>query len=206
MYFEPGRRIRSDAHRNRDAIIEATLTTFNGSLGASMGEIAAAAGVSRGTLYSHFPSRHALVAATFRWVMAEIDEQLDRMNPTLPARESLEELVTTSWWVLGHQAGMTAVARVELPASELRRLHGRSLSRIHGLLARGRDEGVFRADQDLGWQAECFYAILQVGASRIQDERLLQPDVAAEIIATILAMLAAVPGGSEGGPSVPPAR
>ncbi len=206
MYFDHGRPLRSDAHRNRQAIIEAALATFTGKPGARVGEIAAVAGVSRGTLYSHFPSRHALIAAAFRWVMTEIDEQLDRMDPMLPARESLEELVTTSWWVLGHLAGMTAVAMAELPASELRRLPGESLLRIHGLLTRGRDEGVFRTDQDPTWQAACLYAILQAGASRIRDRHVLQPDVAAEMVATILAMLAAVPGGSEGGPSALPAR
>jgi TetR/AcrR family transcriptional regulator, mexCD-oprJ operon repressor len=190
MFSTTGRTQRVDAHRNRDAIIEATLTTLSERPGASVGDIAVAAGVSRGTLYGHFTSRRALVLAAFRWMMSEADSHFSAIDPDLATPESVNELIATSWWVLGHLSGMTSAARTELTASELRRLHEEPLARIRLLIARGRAEGVFRSDQSLGWQTECFYAILQTGAAQIRDGQLLEPQAAAEMVTTIRALLA----------------
>jgi AcrR family transcriptional regulator len=53
---------RLRGHQRRDLIVEAALREFaeHGYESASMGRIAAAAGVSRSVLYDHFPSKHAL--------------------------------------------------------------------------------------------------------------------------------------------------
>tara|TARA_R110000850_G_scaffold2054_13_gene10421 strand:+ start:754 stop:1449 length:696 start_codon:yes stop_codon:yes gene_type:complete len=63
----PGRRIRADAQRNEDAVLEAAKQVFAASgVDAPVREIAARAGVGVGTLYRRFPSRSDLVAAVFR--------------------------------------------------------------------------------------------------------------------------------------------
>lgn len=58
------RNMRADAQRNRDALLLAAESAF-GERGtaASLEEIAQLAGVGIGTLYRHFPTRHALVEA-----------------------------------------------------------------------------------------------------------------------------------------------
>ncbi|MBU4530470.1 helix-turn-helix domain-containing protein [Hoeflea sp.] len=64
---EPGRRIRADARRNEDAVLEAAKQVFAASgVDAPVREIAARAGVGVGTLYRRFPNRSDLVAAVFR--------------------------------------------------------------------------------------------------------------------------------------------
>lgn len=191
MKIRTRRHGRADAVRNRAAIIEATLSTLNEKPGASLAEIATAAGVSRGTLYGHFPSRQSLVAAAIEWLMGDVDAQLATIDPATPAIASLEQLVATSWWVLGHVAGMTTAASLGVPAQELRRLHREPLARIQGLLAQGREQGVFRSDQDLDWQTECFYSILQTGAAQVRGGRLLPGMATAEMATTIRAMLEA---------------
>ena len=52
---------RSSARR--DEILEAAAGVLAGSDGASMGDVAAAAGISRGTLYRYFPNRESLLLA-----------------------------------------------------------------------------------------------------------------------------------------------
>lgn len=63
----PERRLRADAQRSEDAVLEAAKTVFATSgVDAPVREIAARAGVGIGTLYRRFPKRSDLVAAVFR--------------------------------------------------------------------------------------------------------------------------------------------
>ena len=63
----PGRRVRADAQRNEDAVLEAAKAVFaTTGVDAPVREIAARAGVGLGTLYRRFPKRSDLVAGVFR--------------------------------------------------------------------------------------------------------------------------------------------
>ena len=62
---EPSERKRSDARRNRDAILAAALVALTESPDASLNAIAKRAGVANATLYRHFPTRAELVLATY---------------------------------------------------------------------------------------------------------------------------------------------
>jgi AcrR family transcriptional regulator len=57
---------RSDARRNRDAIVAAALDALTESPDASLNAIAKRAGVANATLYRHFPTREELVLATYQ--------------------------------------------------------------------------------------------------------------------------------------------
>lgn len=197
---------RSDARRSRAAILRAALETLGDRPAASLSDIALAAGVSRGTLYGHFAGRRPLLVAAFRMMRSEVDRQLANLDPELSAPEALDELVATSWWVLGHCAGMTIAARAEVTSLELQRLHDEPLTRIRKLLARGRREGLFRTDQSLEWQVECFYAIVQAGASQIRDGRMPAPEAAAQMVTTIRAVLQAEAAASVGEAAQHPVR
>ena len=56
---------RSDARRNRDAILAAALAALTASPDASLNAIAKRAGVANATLYRHFATREELVLATY---------------------------------------------------------------------------------------------------------------------------------------------
>jgi AcrR family transcriptional regulator len=61
-----GRRLRADAQRNSDALLEAAKAAFGTSgVDAPAKEIADLAGVGVGTLYRHFPRRSDLIKAVF---------------------------------------------------------------------------------------------------------------------------------------------
>ncbi|MCD2194667.1 TetR/AcrR family transcriptional regulator [Actinomycetospora endophytica] len=67
MTEQPGRRVRADARRNTDALLEAAAAVFATSgVDAPVREVATKAGVGVGTVYRHFPKRSDLVAAVFR--------------------------------------------------------------------------------------------------------------------------------------------
>jgi len=60
----PARKPRADAQRNRERLVDAAKAAFaEAGAEVSLEEIARRAGVGIGTLYRHFPSRDAIVAA-----------------------------------------------------------------------------------------------------------------------------------------------
>lgn len=71
----PDRRMRADAQRNTDAILQAAKTVFaSAGVAAPVREIAKKAGVGIGTVYRNFPKRSDLIAAVFR---REVDNFAD---------------------------------------------------------------------------------------------------------------------------------
>src|ERR1700755_2199511 len=61
------RRVRADAQRSIDALLQSALEVFATSgVDAPVREIADKAGVGIGTVYRHFPQRSDLIAAVFR--------------------------------------------------------------------------------------------------------------------------------------------
>ncbi|HEY4023073.1 MAG TPA: helix-turn-helix domain-containing protein [Pseudonocardiaceae bacterium] len=69
------RRVRADARRNIDALLDAAKAVFATSgVDAPVREIAARAGVGVGTVYRHFPQRSDLVVAVFQY---EVDATAD---------------------------------------------------------------------------------------------------------------------------------
>ena len=76
---------RSDARRNRDAILAAALEALTESPDASLNAIAERAGVADATLYRHFPNREDLVLATY-----EHEVQGLVAGPIAPAQTSAD--------------------------------------------------------------------------------------------------------------------
>ncbi len=79
------RRLRADAQRNSDSLLEAAKVVFGTSgVDAPAKEIADLAGVGVGTLYRHFPHRSDLVKAVFR---REVDACADAAPALTAAHE-----------------------------------------------------------------------------------------------------------------------
>ena len=82
---EPIELKRSDARRNRDAILTAALQALTESPDASLNAIAKRAGVANATLYRHFPTREDLVLATYQHevqrLIAAADALLQEQTP-----------------------------------------------------------------------------------------------------------------------------
>ncbi len=76
---------RADAARNRERVLAAAATVFAGreSRSVTMGEIAAAAGVGRATLYRRYPDIAAVATALLDQHERDLQEQLMRGAPPL---------------------------------------------------------------------------------------------------------------------------
>lgn len=95
----PPRRLRADARRNRDAILQAARSVFatEGVL-ASLDGIAIHAGVGNATLYRNFPTREDLLAAVMEADLAEARAHAEALAQMHSPRQALAEwLVWLTW-------------------------------------------------------------------------------------------------------------
>ena len=85
------RKPRADSLRNRDLLLTAAKTAFT-ALGAEvpLEEVARRAGVGIGTLYRHFPTREALIAAVYAREIGQLAASADALLAERSAGEALE--------------------------------------------------------------------------------------------------------------------
>ena len=174
--------------RKREAIIQAAIAEFrtNGFDITSMDKIAATAGVSKRTVYNHFPSKEELFAEILNQLWDRVTaEQETPYSPDQPLREQLQRILSVKLATMGDD-NFLDLARVAIAAA----IH--SPERAQSMVARmgEREEGLtvwIRAAQ--------------------ADGRLktVAPDFAAQQLQGMLKSFAFWPQISMGQPSLSPA-
>ncbi len=145
------RRVRADAARNVDALLEAAKAAFASSgVDVPMREIAGRAGVGIGTLYRHFPKRSDLIQAVFR---REVDACADAGESLAAGYEPVEALRR---WLLrftdfvATKRGLAAALHSGDPAYDALPAYftGRLAPTLRGLLDAAAAAGEIRGDMD----------------------------------------------------------
>ena len=102
--------------RKRDAIVQAAIGEFreHGFNGTSMDRVAAAADVSKRTVYNHFPSKEELFEAILllMWERSQSPDEL-AYTPTRPLRDQLLELLAQKMRLL-NDASFIDLSRVAM--------------------------------------------------------------------------------------------
>jgi AcrR family transcriptional regulator len=140
-------KLRADARRNRDAIVAVARRAFaERGLGASLDDIAKAAGVGSGTLYRHFPTRDDLVAAVFA------DRMADHVAAVEAARQDPEPWNAFAGYVLdicraqASDKGLADLIAIGHRGKELRDLRARAYDGFVALIEAAKASGDLRAD------------------------------------------------------------
>ncbi|WP_188193165.1 TetR/AcrR family transcriptional regulator [Nonomuraea sp. SYSU D8015] len=181
---------RADAERNIAAILEAGTRLLSYDPGASVADIAKAAGVGRVTLYGHFPSREALVDAVLDHAGGVADTVLeDPSIDTAPAPEAMAGLLRSSWEILDRHRRLFVAADRVMATERIREHHDRPLRRVERLIARGQRESVFRTDLPLPWLVTTFFAIIHSAAQEREAGRLAADEVERVLVTTMLSLL-----------------
>ena len=105
--------------RKREAIVAAAIAEFraNGFEVTSMDKIAATAGVSKRTVYNHFPSKEELFAEILNQLWARISaEQSVVYNRDQPLREQLRQMLQAKMQLMADENFLT-LARVAIAAT-----------------------------------------------------------------------------------------
>lgn len=197
-------RVRKDAVQNRDALIEAAMAVLIESPRAGIREIAAVASVSRSTFYNHFSARSALIGAVVRRAVSATAARFAGFP--LASDDIVAPFDMTTWRALDIVATI-ALHSGPLPGSDnATSLHEHQIEQLRQYLRRGRADGRIRADHDVRWQIECIYAIARAGGTLSTTQSHYPPASAAEMAATLRAVLAASPVVSETEGSTPHRR
>ncbi|GGP74563.1 TetR/AcrR family transcriptional regulator [Saccharothrix coeruleofusca] len=183
-------RRRADAERNIAAILDAALAVFTEEPQSSMAAIARAAGVGRVTLYAHFASREVLLEAVLDRTIAEAGVIIAEAELAKgSAVEALRRLLRTSWHVLDQHRKLFDLAQRELGSVQLRQRHREVVDHVEGLLARGQQEGVIRADLPISWLVTTVYSLLHAAAEDVNSGQLKAEEAADVLEATLLPAL-----------------
>ncbi|MGV9311854.1 TetR/AcrR family transcriptional regulator [Streptomyces sp. NPDC003691] len=183
-------RRRADAERSIVSIVAAGLECFREDPNASMTAVARAAGVSRVTLYAHFPSREELFEAVLAYSVSEADRALAAQElDTGPADESMVRMIRSCWRILDQHSHLVTASEGLVGEPRRRRQHRMVLDRVDRLIARGQEEGVFRTDLPRPWLVTVFYSLLHSAAAETTARRLRAKEAAAVLETTLLATL-----------------
>jgi AcrR family transcriptional regulator len=111
------RRIRADAQRNIDALLEAAMSVFlTSGVDAPVRAVAEKAGVGVGTVYRHFPTRADLVAAVFRHEIDACADAAPQLAEEHRPGEALARWMQRYAGFLGNKRGLATALHSGDPA------------------------------------------------------------------------------------------
>jgi AcrR family transcriptional regulator len=128
----------------------AATETLNADPGASVDDIARAAGVSRQTVYAHFPTREALLDAVIEKASAEVTAAFDAAGlDDLPPAAALVRLLEAGWQVAARYPLAWHLPAVSQEQDASR--HASVLDRMLSMISRGQDSGELDATLPANW-------------------------------------------------------
>jgi TetR/AcrR family transcriptional regulator, mexCD-oprJ operon repressor len=164
---------RAVAERNVEAILDAAEALLERRAQASVTAVAAEAGVSRVTVYAHFPTLGELIEAVVEravrgaWVALETAEP-GRGSPV----EALERVVAAGWRELDRNRAVAQAAAEHLSSDAMTRAHETAHRQVAELVERGRAEGAFRTDVPAEWLVTSCFALMHACGDEVRAGRI----------------------------------
>jgi AcrR family transcriptional regulator len=183
---------RATAERNVESLLDAAERLMRGHAALSMSAVAAEAGVSRVTLYGHFPKLPDLIEAVVaRSAQHSLTELTAAMDDDGDPVADLERLTDAAWDVLATRAEIARAAAEHLSPDAMRRSHETALRPIYELVARGRKTGAFRTDLPSEWLVTVLFTLVHAAFDDVRAGRLKQKAAHAALKTTLRQVLAA---------------
>jgi TetR/AcrR family transcriptional regulator, mexCD-oprJ operon repressor len=184
----PAEHLRADAARNLHRIVEVAARMLGDDPHVGMAAIAAAADVSRATVYRNFPTREALLDAIRTQALAHSEKALVECRlDEGSATEALRRLVH-AWIEIAQRYAFTqlvgnpGLGLGDEGREDRRRAFGEPLA---ALIARGQASGEFSKALTPEWGARMFGATVLAGARAVEEGALPSADAADTVFYTL---------------------
>jgi TetR/AcrR family transcriptional repressor of mexCD-oprJ operon len=175
-----------------EAILDAGERCLARNPDASVGDIAAEAGLGRVTIYGHFKSRPVLIEAITRRALAAANEAVANVDLTGDRVEALTRLVDALWHVTARSSFLVVAAERALPAAVLAEAHTGPLQhRVEQFFRDGQASDDFRADLPVSWFIAAFHSLLHAAVTETHAGRLDAAEGPRVVNAAILGVLTA---------------
>ncbi|MFI7490291.1 TetR/AcrR family transcriptional regulator [Micromonospora echinaurantiaca] len=177
------RRVRAEARRNAAAILDAAVRLLGERPNATVDDVAAAAGLSRQTVYAHFPSRDALLTAVVGRITEEAMAAIDAAAiDEGPAPDALLRLLDAGW-----RTALRYPVLDSAPAGDGDdELHRPVVDRLLRLIARGQAAGEFDPALPPAWLVATTIALGHAAGAEVAAGRLAADQAAAALRTSIL--------------------
>jgi TetR/AcrR family transcriptional repressor of mexCD-oprJ operon len=173
---------RTIAEKNIEAILDAAEDLLQRRAQTSISAVAAQAGVSRVTLYAHFPTWEALLETAVERAVRQTMAALQAARPDEgPPVQALERMVGAAWHHLARYGAMAQAVAEQLSPEAVARTHESAFATIGALLERGRADGSFRTDLPAGWLVTASITLIHACADEVRAGRV-DPEDAARIL------------------------
>ena len=179
-------RQRAIAEQNVDAILDAVEELLERRGQASISAVAQQAGLSRVTVYSHFPAWGALLEAAVARAVARTMAVLDAAGVNEgPPVEALDRMLAAAWRHLARYSAMAQAVAEQLSPEAVTRTHQAAHQTIGALVQRGQSDGSFRTDVPAGWLITASIALIHACADEVRAGRINDGDAAGILSATV---------------------
>ena len=160
---------REVAERNVEAILDAVEELLQSQGHANISAVAAQAGVSRVTVYAHFPTWIALLEAAVERAVRRTMTALQSVHPDSgPPIEALERLLAATWQHLARYGAMAAAVSELLTPEAVTRTHQAVHHTVGALLERGQADGSFRTDMPARWLLTASVALVHACSDEVR--------------------------------------
>jgi TetR/AcrR family transcriptional regulator, mexCD-oprJ operon repressor len=177
---------RATAERNVAAILDAVENLLERRAQASISAVAAEAGVSRVTVYAHFPTGEALLEAAVERAVRQTMAALEGVGlDDGPPLEVLERMLAAAWRHLARYGAMAQAVAEQMSPEAIARTHQAAHQTIGALLARGQADGTFRTDLPPGWLVTSTIALIHACADEVRAGRIADDDAARILTVTV---------------------
>ncbi|MET9858178.1 TetR/AcrR family transcriptional regulator [Streptomyces smyrnaeus] len=184
---------RADARRSRASILQAAIRLLNERPDASVEAIATAAGVTRQTVYAHFPAREQLLAAALDRLTEQTVAAMAAADPDSgPAADALLRLLDAAEQAAGEYPTLTRMLST-LPASAQQdaERHVPVAELLERVVRRGQALGEFDDRLPAGWLVTATIALAHAADGEAEAGRLTPQEARDTLRTSLLRLLGA---------------
>ena len=191
----PTRYQREVAERNVNAILDAAEDLVQQGQ-ANISAVAVQAGVSRVTVYAHFPTWEALLEAAVERAVRRTMAALQSVHPDDgPPVEALDRMIAAAWQHLARYEAMAAAVAELLSPEAVTRTHQAAHHTVGALAERGRADGSFRTDLPAGWLVTASIALVHACSDGVRAGRIDEHDALRILTTSVRDLFTGTPPG-----------